>query len=60
MPGQTHAASSETARSGRNMIEQDHLTQQLRQGKMEKDFYPECQGASKELGGVGGGRNDAH
>lgn len=26
---------------------------------MEKDFYPECQGAPKELGGVGGENDDA-
>lgn len=39
---------------------QGHLIQQLSQGKMENGFYPECQGASKELDGVERGRDDAH
>lgn len=31
------------------------LIQQLGQGKMGKDFYPSCQGTSKELDGTEGG-----
>lgn len=47
--------SLQTARSGWTpFTEQDHLIQLLSQGMMEKDFYPECQRASKELGGVEG------
>lgn len=61
MPDQTHAASSQTAHPGKDSLtEQDHLIQQLSQGKMGKDFYPECQGAVKERGGVGGGRDAVH
>lgn len=56
-PDQTHAAFSPNSSFWVELFNRARpLILQLSQGKMEKDFYPKCQGTSKDLGSVGGER----